>query len=116
MNAVPPPASTSPVAAVWLDQRDDVATLLRPMDAGAHLRVQCASERREVTLQEAIPLGHKVALRALAAGSRIRKYGEFIGTLTADVAEGGWIHTHNLATNARHAADQRSLHDEATRD
>ena len=101
------PASASPtpdraaVVAVWLDARDDVATVLRAIAPGEHVRVQCGDEWRLVEAREPIPLGHKIALRTLDSGTRIRKYGEFIGTLTADVAEGGWVHTHNLTTAAR---------------
>ena len=57
---------------------------------------------REVTLQDDIRAGHKFAVRALAAGLRIRKYGEFIGRTTTAVPAGGWVHVHNLATSARH--------------
>lgn len=106
------PASTSPLAtpaaseapalaAVWLDARDDVATVLRAVAAGERVRVRCDDRVREVVVRASIALGHKVALRAMDRGTRVRKYGEFIGRLTDDVAEGDWIHTHNLATVAR---------------
>jgi hypothetical protein len=41
---------------------------------------------REVTLHEDIPAGHKFAVRELAAGLRVRKYGEFIGRTMAPIA------------------------------
>ena len=88
------------MVAVWLDPSDDVATVLRAVEAGERVRVRCGEEERSVVAREAIALGHKIALRALDAGTRIRKYGEFIGRITADVGEGGWVHTHNLATTA----------------
>ena len=93
--------SVSTVIAMWLDARDDVATVLRAIEPGERLRMQCGNDQREVQAREAIPLGHKIALRAMESGTRIRKYGEFIGRLTADVAEGDWVHTHNLATTAQ---------------
>ena len=92
-----PPA----VAAMWLDVRDDVVTVLRAIAPGERVRVRCGDEQREVEVREPIPLGHKVALRAMQVGTRIRKYGEFIGILTSDVEEGGLVHTHNLATTAK---------------
>ena len=97
------------MVAVWLDARDDVATALRAIEPGDHVRVRCGDEERTVAARETIPLGHKIALRAMDAGTSVRKYGEFIGTLTADVAEGEWIHTHNLATAA-----QRTTRSEGT--
>ena len=42
--------------------------------------------------------GHKYALRDIRAGEEIIKYGYPIGTATADIARGKWVHTHNLRT------------------
>ena len=44
------------------------------------------------------PRGHKVALRPIAKGEAVVKYGFPIGKATADIAEGEWVHSHNLAT------------------
>lgn len=54
----------------------------------------------EVALKEAegIPAGHKRALTAIKKGEPIIKYGNAIGLATADIAEGEWVHTHNLKT------------------
>jgi altronate hydrolase len=81
-------------ALLHLDPRDDVAVALRPLAAGQ--RVEVAG--RIVVAAEPVPEGHKVALRAMAAGETLRKFGWPIGRLTADVAAGAHVHTHNLAT------------------
>jgi altronate hydrolase len=73
---------------------DDVAVAVRPLAAGAEVAVEGA----RVTLAEDVPAGHKFALRALGAGEDVRKYGFVIGATTAPVAEGAWVHSHNLAT------------------
>lgn len=52
-----------------------------------------------VALPETIQLGHKVARRALAPGEKVLRYGAPIGTITAPVAAGAHIHTHNLASD-----------------
>ena len=54
----------------------------------------------EVALKETneIPAGHKRALKAIKKGEQIIKYGNPIGIAQADIAEGEWIHTHNLKT------------------
>lgn len=54
-----------------------------------------------VTLREDIARGHKFALRDLAEGENVVKYGYPIGHTTAAVPAGGWIHSHNLKTNLR---------------
>lgn len=45
-----------------------------------------------------IPIGHKVALKALAAGDTVMKYGEDIGKMVADAGPGQHVHIHNLKT------------------
>jgi (2R)-sulfolactate sulfo-lyase subunit alpha len=45
-----------------------------------------------------IPIGHKVALKALKKGDTIIKYGEDIGKMVADAAVGAHVHTQNLKT------------------
>ena len=42
--------------------------------------------------------GHKYALRELAAGEKVIKYGMPIGVTTAAVAKGEHVHTHNMKT------------------
>lgn len=44
------------------------------------------------------PRGHKIALRNIAKGEPVVKYGFPIGRATQDIAEGEWVHSHNLAT------------------
>jgi altronate hydrolase len=43
-----------------------------------------------------VPRGHKTAVRDLAPGAPIRKYGQVIGLATAPIAAGEHVHTHNL--------------------
>jgi len=47
---------------------------------------------------DAIPIGHKVALRPLKKGDTVFKYGEDIGRMTADAAAGEHVHVQNLKT------------------
>lgn len=52
-----------------------------------------------VALPEAVPLGYKVARVALAPGDKVLRYGALIGSVTAPVARGAILHTHNLASD-----------------
>ena len=45
--------------------------------------------------------GHKVALRDIAAGENVIKYGFSIGHATCDIKKGERVHTQNLATNLK---------------
>ncbi len=53
-----------------------------------------------VRLRETVPAGHKIALRDIAAGETILKYGQIIGVAIADIAAGAHVHVHNLGMGA----------------
>lgn len=100
--------------ATLLHPDDDVATALVALQAGSVVRVAAADAVHAVRLRDPVAIGHKFALRDLAAGLRIRKYGEFIGRTTHDVSSGAWVHVHNLTTGAlRSGNDLRAWCDQA---
>ena len=45
-----------------------------------------------------IPLGHKIALKDLAEGETVLKYGHDIGKIVAPVQAGDHVHVHNMKT------------------
>lgn len=51
-----------------------------------------------LTAKVDIPIGHKVALKDLATGDTVIKYGEDIGKMIGPAEQGGHVHTHNLKT------------------
>ena len=79
---------------VRITEKDLVAVALKPLSAGQRLSYGSG----EVTLLEDLPMGHKVALRDIRKGEPVIKYGFPIGEATADIPEGGHVHTHNLHT------------------
>ena len=91
--------------AIVITPRDNVATALEPLEAGRVLDVAGAV----ITVTEPIPRGHKVALRPIASGEPVLKYGSPIGTATTDIAAGRHVHTHNVAS----ARGRGDLHGEA---
>ena len=48
-----------------------------------------------VATQDAIPAGHKIATRPVAAGEPLRKYGQIIGFASEAIAPGSHVHTQN---------------------
>ena len=70
---------------------DNVAVALHPVPAGTEFAGICAKED--------IPQGHKIAIKAIAEGEQVVKYGFSIGHTTAAVTPGQWVHTHNMKTN-----------------
>lgn len=51
----------------------------------------------EVSLEEAIPQGHKFARHSIPEGTAVKKYGQTIGVASRDIPAGCWVHTHNVA-------------------
>jgi len=84
--------------ALVLHADDDVAVALSDVAAGEAIDVRRGAEDLRIVAREAIPLGHKLALRRLVAGAPVRKYGEVIGAATADIDAGDHVHVHNLAS------------------
>ena len=82
------------INAILIDGGDDVATLL--CDVGDHEPVAWDQEGY-VIAHEAIPEGHKVALRDIDEGDVVLKYGHPIGKASCYIARGEHVHTHNLA-------------------
>lgn len=87
-------AAAAPRTVLRLDPRDDVAVALATLAAGRRVDV----DGQGVELCDEIPQGHKLALRDMAAGETVRKFGWPIGRLTADVRAGEHVHSHNLST------------------
>ena len=85
-------------AALVISSRDNVATALEALDAGRTIEV-AGMPGLVLSVVEPIPPGHKVALRAIAAGEPVLKYGSPIGLASAGIAAGTHVHTHNLASS-----------------
>lgn len=99
----PDPQALSLPPAFRVDDNDDVAVAVRALDAGETVVIG----GREITLLEPIPRGHKLALRDIAAGEPVLKYGWPIGRATADIGIGHHVHSHNVATGLSGTLDYR---------
>ncbi len=86
---------------IHIHPADNVAVALRPIAAGTVFE--------GITAGEDIPQGHKMALRPIAAGDQVVKYGFSIGHAVAEVAPGSWVHTHNMKTNLSGEVDYTYL-------
>lgn len=81
-------------SALRVSATDNVATALEDLAPGSLIDVG----GEQVVIAERIPRGHKLALRAIAAGESIVKYGSPIGAATVDIAPGVHVHVHNVAS------------------
>lgn len=84
--------SSEPAPLILLSEADNVAVARHEVAAGTALEAGNA----KFTSRDVIPSGHKVAVRAIAAGEVVRKYGQVIGLATKPIAIGEHVHVHNL--------------------
>ena len=82
------------------DVSDNVGVAVVDVAAGAECigRNLSTNESLKASSEEAIPLGHKIALKDLAVGDTAIKYGCEIGIIVQAVKAGRHVHTHNLKT------------------
>jgi altronate hydrolase len=78
----------TPSAVIRLHPEDGVLIARTTLLPGAELAPGIVTIER-------IPAGHKVAIRAIATGEAIRRYGQIIGFATAPISPGQHVHEHN---------------------
>jgi altronate dehydratase small subunit len=83
---------------IIINEKDNVATALEGLKAGAIVSVEFHGRVERVTLLSDIPTGHKFALKDLEKGEVVIKYGEPIGQSTARINRGEHVHVHNVAS------------------
>jgi altronate hydrolase len=87
--------------AVRLHPDDDVAIAWAALEAGTILVLGRKDHpAKRFPLLGSVPGGHKVAVRPVAAGEPVRRYGQVIGFATRAIEPGEHVHTHNLGLGA----------------
>jgi altronate dehydratase small subunit len=89
------------VEAIMIDEKDNVAVALETISTGTMVSIEVEGRVERIRLISEIPKGHKFALRDLARGAAIVKYGEAIGQSTVPIARGEHVHVHNVTSQPR---------------
>ena len=74
---------------------DNVLTVIRALASGDTVHL----EGEPVAVAAHLPIGHKIAARAIGEGEKIVKYGAPIGSATRAIAAGEHVHTHNVKSD-----------------
>lgn len=82
--------------AIVIKKEDNVATAICDIAADQAVAVGIEEENLTIAVRQAIPLGHKLALRAIRNGEAILKYGTVIGRATQEIQPGEHVHVHNV--------------------
>jgi len=81
---------------------DDSAgvAVVEGIEAGQALTgwVMDSDETLHITVGDAIPIGHKLAIVDIADGATVIKYGHDIGRAVAPIRRGQHLHVHNVKT------------------
>ncbi len=83
------------------DEQDSVGVVVvEGVTAGRALSGWIMEQDTELDIRavQDIPIGHKLAVRALKAGDTVIKYGVDIGRAVADIEPGAHAHVHNVKT------------------
>ncbi len=94
--------------AIAMNEKDNVATALRPLIQGQKAHVKTVSGELIVELQEAVPPNHKFAIHDARSGEHVLKFGEIIGITTEDIRRGMHVHTQNLRSLHGRGSEQSS--------
>lgn len=79
---------------------DCVGTALGGIHKGlVQMRGKGAEGLPDICVIEDIPFGHKFAVRDIAKGDPIIKYGAVIATAVKDIKAGEHVHLHNVESN-----------------
>jgi len=83
------------------DENDSVGVVVvEGVKAGDEMSGWVMDQDKEITFKAAsdIPIGHKLAIRPLANGDTVIKYGVGIGRVVADIGTGEHAHVQNIKT------------------
>ncbi len=84
------------IRAIVMQANDNVATVVEPIAPHTDIEIPIGETTMIFQVREAIPFGHKFALRDIDQGGRIIKYGEVIGLATQPIQAGRHVHVHNI--------------------
>jgi len=77
---------------------DDVGVAVMDLKAGDEMAVVSleGEDVKTIKLVTDVPLGHKVAMADLPVDKHVMEYGRAIGYVSAAIAAGEHVHTHNI--------------------
>jgi len=75
-----------------LNEIDNIAVCLVDLEIGEVI----GQDGLNLTIQNRIPRGHKIATKNISKDDGIIKYGERMGHATSDIKIGEHVHTHNV--------------------
>ncbi|MDD3346722.1 UxaA family hydrolase [Oscillibacter sp.] len=85
--------------AMIIDGKDNVAVAIEPIAKGDTVTYLCGGKDESLTALQDITIYHKLAIRDIAKGEPVVKYGEHIGVAACDIKAGEHVHEHNVGNH-----------------
>jgi hypothetical protein len=82
---------------ILVNSNDNVVTAVSEIPENTAISVN----GQTIEVKQSISFGHKIAIEDIKKGEDIIKYGESIGMAKDDIAQGEWVHTHNVEETYR---------------
>lgn len=83
--------------AMIIDEKDTAAVAIEPVEAGGTVAwLDKEGGLHSMTAVTDIPIYHKFAIKDMAKGEPVIKYGEHIGLAGTDIRAGEHVHVHNV--------------------
>jgi altronate dehydratase small subunit len=93
--------------AMLMNEKDSVATALENLAKNDVAVIVLPSQEKvaELNVRQDLQFGHKLAIRAIAEGDTVIKYGEVIGRASKNIETGEYVHIHNVTSNRMQLPD-----------
>ena len=80
---------------IIINELDSVAVAFRELSKGEKILIN----GRTISVKDNIPVPHKIAIKDIQKNEILYKYASPIGFAIHDIAEGEWVHLHNMHSN-----------------
>lgn len=84
-----------------IEPEDNVVVVTEDVHKGDTVSYKLDGTYYEIQACQDIPVYHKIARCALAAGEPVVKYGQIIGVAVSDINEGDHVHVHNVKSMSK---------------
>lgn len=87
------------INAMIIDLKDTVAVAIEPIAKGEDVNYKVGDEVKTIKVLNDVQIYHKLAIKDMAKGEPVVKYGEHIGLAANDIKIGEHVHRHNVESH-----------------
>lgn len=87
------------INAMIIDLKDTGAVAIEPIAKGEDVNYKVGDEVKTIKALNDVQIYHKLAIKDMAKGEPVVKYGEHIGLAANDIKIGEHVHRHNVESH-----------------